>query len=104
MARTGRRPTKSSKGKAAGSPPAGKRPRRKAAAPAAAGAMVSLADVDIRRLEERLRAVSAIGGVMAGSVGLDGLFRQLVPHITTLMRAARTTLFLYDDARHQIWS
>lgn len=58
----------------------------------------------VRHLEERLRAVGSIGHVLAAGVGVKSLLRDLVPHISQLMRAKRTTLFLYDETTQEIWS
>jgi signal transduction histidine kinase len=58
----------------------------------------------IHDLEEQLRAVRAMGEAYSKSVGLDALFEKIVPNITKLMRAARSTLFLYDPVSKQIWS
>ena len=58
----------------------------------------------VRALEARLDAVRAIGAVMASSVGLDALFRQVVPHVSRLLDAERSTLFLLDSATDEIWS
>lgn len=58
----------------------------------------------IHDLEEKLRAVRAMGEAYAKSVGLDALFEKVVPNITKLMRATRSTLFLYDPMSKQIWS
>ena len=46
----------------------------------------------VRELEEQLRAMGAIGASMATTVGLDALFKELVPNISRLMRAERTHL------------
>ncbi len=55
-------------------------------------------------LEEQLRAVRAIGEILATSVGLEALFRKIVPQISHLMHAERSTLFLYDPQADEIWS
>ena len=54
--------------------------------------------------EQRLGAVSAIGDIMAHAGGLDDLFSGLVPELTRLMQAERSTLFLYDEQKKEIWS
>ncbi|MBI4489609.1 MAG: GAF domain-containing sensor histidine kinase [Deltaproteobacteria bacterium] len=58
----------------------------------------------VKQLEGQLHAVSAIGASLASTVGLDALFAQIVPDVSRLMRAARTTLFLYDPFSKEIWS
>ena len=59
---------------------------------------------DARQIEEQFKAVRAIGAALATSVGLDALLQAIVPHVSKLMRAARTTLFLYDPQSQEIWS
>ena len=48
--------------------------------------------------------MGAIGASMATTVGLDALFKELVPNISRLMRAERSTLFVYDEKTREIWS
>ncbi len=55
-------------------------------------------------LAEQLAAVRAIGESLAHTVGVDQLLAQVVVQVTRLMRAARTTLFLYDADANEIWS
>jgi signal transduction histidine kinase len=61
-------------------------------------------DGRIRQLEDRLKAVRAIGGALATSVGLDAVLEEIVPNVSKLMRGVRTTLFLYDAENNEIWS
>src|SRR5689334_16000442 len=82
--------------------PAGKPPRRATSASTPDEAAKELET--ILALEEQLRAVRAIGEALGTSVGLDALFEKIVPNISRLMRAERSTLFLYDSATEQIWS
>ena len=42
--------------------------------------------------------------VLSGSLGLNTLFERLVPQVSRLMGAERTTLFLYDAINAEIWS
>lgn len=58
----------------------------------------------IKTLEDQLHAVRAIGGALASSVGLNALFEQIVPHVTRVMNADRSTLFLYHADTEEIWS
>ena len=58
----------------------------------------------VARLQARLQAVRAIGQVMARHVGTDALFAELGPHISVLMHAERSILFLYDAIQQDIWS
>ncbi len=55
-------------------------------------------------LAEQLRAVRAIGAALASAVGLEALLRAIVPHVSKLMRAERSTLFVLDPATGEIWS
>ncbi len=55
-------------------------------------------------LEAKLAAVRDIGAALASSLGLDALFERIVPNVSRLMSAKRTTLFLYDAGAHEIWS
>ncbi|MEZ4270109.1 MAG: GAF domain-containing protein [Myxococcota bacterium] len=71
---------------------------RKIPAPA-----VGLGD-SIELLERKLHAVREIGAALASHMGLDALFQTVVPNVTKLMNAKRSTLFLYDDDSEQIWS
>lgn len=56
------------------------------------------------QLEVQLQAVRAIGAAMATAVGLDSLLDAIVPHVSALFHAERTTLFLYDAATNEVWS
>ena len=58
----------------------------------------------VHQLQARLQAVRAIGSIMAKSVGIAALFRQLVPHVSALMRAEYSVLYLYDAVQQEIWS
>lgn len=57
-----------------------------------------------QQLTNKLEAVRAIGKAMAAGLGLDTLLRQLVPNITQLLRATRSTLFFYDNESQELWS
>jgi signal transduction histidine kinase/putative methionine-R-sulfoxide reductase with GAF domain len=72
--------------------------------PPALPATSTAAEDRVRQLEEQLRAMGAIGASMATTVGLDALFKELVPNISRLMRAERSTLFVYDEKTREIWS
>ena len=72
--------------------------------PAAVLSTSTAAEDRVRELEEQLRAMGAIGASMATTVGLDALFKELVPNISRLMRAERSTLFVYDEKAREIWS
>lgn len=58
----------------------------------------------VELLEEQLRAVRAIGSAFSSAMGLNALFEQIVPQVSRLMSAERTTLFLYDPSSNEIWS
>lgn len=59
---------------------------------------------DAKILEAKLAAVRDIGAALASSLGLDALFERIVPNVSRLMSAERTTLFLYDAESNEIWS
>lgn len=59
---------------------------------------------ETHQLQRQLDAVRAIGATIATSVGLDALLESLVPHVTRLMDAERSTLFLYNRDTNEIWS
>jgi signal transduction histidine kinase len=61
-------------------------------------------ELHVQQLEERLAALRAIGAAHARCLGLDDVFREMVPQVSRVMRAARTTLFLFDQERSEIWS
>lgn len=86
--------------------PAGDKPvEKKARKPATASSATKVSsDSSAKALDEQLRAVRAIGAAMASAVGLDALLEQIVPNVSKLMRAERTTLFLYDHRTDEIWS
>lgn len=59
---------------------------------------------EIRHLKDRLAAVRAIGEALSTAVGLDDLFLQVVPNVSRLMNAERSTLFLRSTTEGEIWS
>ena len=61
-------------------------------------------EMRVRELEDQLRAVQAISTALGSPGGLDIIFREMVPQVSRLMEAERTTLFLYDFEKHEIWS
>ncbi len=62
------------------------------------------AAAELHRLRTQLDAVRAIGATLANAVGLDALLQQIIPHVSEMMRAERTTLFLFDESSQEIWS
>ena len=58
----------------------------------------------IEMLEDQLRSISLIGSVLADGGGLKPLFKKVVPHVSRLLKAERTTLFLFDPRTDQLWS
>ncbi len=77
--------------------------KRRAASAASAGKSAKPAS-RTARLEEQLAAVRAIGDALSQTVGVDALLARVVVQVTKLMRASRTTLFLYDSEHEEIWS
>ncbi|MBJ80840.1 MAG: hypothetical protein CMH60_05930 [Myxococcales bacterium] len=54
---------------------------------------------------EQLNALIQIGEALSGAaLGLDALFSRIVPEVSRLLNAERTTLFLVDRRRNEIWS
>ncbi len=58
----------------------------------------------IKSLEDQLEAVRHIGEALGHAVGLDALFERVVPNLSQLLKAERSTLFLHDEASGEIWS
>ena len=56
-------------------------------------------------LAQQLNAVIGIGEALSGAaLGLDALFSRIVPEISKLLNAERTSLFLIDHKSNEIWS
>jgi len=56
-------------------------------------------------LAQQLNAVIGIGEALSGAaLGLDALFSRIVPEISKLLNAERTSLFLIDHDSNEIWS
>jgi signal transduction histidine kinase len=53
---------------------------------------------------ERFEAVVAIGQAIGSITDLDGVLTRVMDHTTRLMRAERSTLYLIDRDRKEIWS
>ena len=56
------------------------------------------------RAEHRVAAMLEIGRALASTVDLDELLLLIMQRITELMEADRSTLFLHDAARGELWS
>ena len=55
-------------------------------------------------LERQLSAVRKIGEVLASSIGLDSVFKSIIPQVSILMEADRSSLLLYDSETEELWS
>jgi len=64
----------------------------------------ALSRKDVALLEGRLRAVTEIAGALASPLDLDTLLQQVMECVTRLVGAERSTLFLVDPARREVWS
>ena len=58
----------------------------------------------IHRLERRLEALRLWGERVSSEGGLRNLFLSFLPNLSETMEAERSTLFLYDEDAHQLWS
>jgi len=65
-----------------------------------------LIDVEaaLHRQRERFDAVVAIGRAIGSTLDLDELLTLVIEHTSRLVRAERSTLFLIDEQREEIWS
>ncbi|MBN2498804.1 MAG: GAF domain-containing sensor histidine kinase [Deltaproteobacteria bacterium] len=58
----------------------------------------------LRRAESRIQAMSDVGRNLTAIHDLGELLARVVPRVTELMEADRTTIFLVDPEREEIWS
>ena len=61
-------------------------------------------DAELTILERQLTAVRKIGEVLASSIGLDSVFKSIIPQISIIMEADRSSLLLYDSETEELWS
>jgi sigma-B regulation protein RsbU (phosphoserine phosphatase) len=60
--------------------------------------------LDIAREMRNLNAILEVSHAMSSEVQLDGLLQVIVQKTIEVMDAERTSLFLYDEARQELWS
>jgi signal transduction histidine kinase len=58
----------------------------------------------LRREEAKLEAVRDIAATLGSTLDLDSLLGVILSRITRVMEADRSTLYLYDEDRRQLWS
>lgn len=59
---------------------------------------------ELARAERRIEVFKAIGRSLGSGLDLDTLLTQIVPRITDLLDADRSSLFLADFERRELWS
>lgn len=64
----------------------------------------TMAAVDIERELRNLNAILAVSKAMSSEVQLDNLLQVIVQNTVEVMEAERTSLFLYDEKRQELWS
>lgn len=60
--------------------------------------------VDIEREIRNLNAILEVSRAMSSEVQLDGLLQVIMQKTIEVMEAERTSLFLYDEGRNELWS
>lgn len=58
----------------------------------------------LARAQQRIEIFKAIGRALGSGLDLDTLLTQIVPRITDLLDAERSSLFLVDPDRRELWS
>jgi len=66
--------------------------------------MVADLEAQLRRQGERFRSIQEIALALASTLELDELLALIMSEVTRLMEAERSTLFLCDEDRREIWS
>ena len=61
-------------------------------------------EAQIKALERQLSAVRRVGELLASSIGLDSVFKSIIPQVSILMEAQRSSLLLYDASAQELWS
>ena len=59
---------------------------------------------ELARAERRIEVFKAIGRALGSGLDLDTLLTQIVPRVTDLLDADRSSLFLVDFDRRELWS
>ncbi len=60
--------------------------------------------VELDRAERRVDALKSIGRAMGAGLDLDSLLTRIVDQVTKLLDAERSSLFLVDPDRNELWS
>ena len=60
--------------------------------------------VDIERELRNLNAILEVSRAMSSEVQLESLLHVIVQNTLAVMEADRTSLFLYDEGRNELWS
>ena len=55
-------------------------------------------------LRQRILAMQEIGQALSSTLALDDLLARIMSEVTRLMDAERSTLFLFDKSKREIWS
>lgn len=58
----------------------------------------------LRRESEKVRALQDIGAALGSTLDLDELLAVVLRHVSSIMAADRSTLYLLDEATGQLWS
>ena len=61
-------------------------------------------EAQIHVLERQLSAVRRVGELLASSIGLDSVFKSIIPQVSILMEADRSSLLLFDSSAQELWS
>lgn len=61
-------------------------------------------EAQIKVIERQLSAVRRVGELLASSIGLDSVFKSIIPQVSILMEAERSSLLLYDATTQELWS
>jgi len=59
---------------------------------------------ELERAERRIEVFKAVGRALGSGLDLDTLLTQIVPRITDLLDADRSSLFLVDPENEELWS
>ncbi len=58
----------------------------------------------LERMRRRMEAIQEIGTALGSTLNLDRLLRLIMSKITDLMAAERSTLYLLDEDRRELWA
>ena len=70
------------------------------------GRNVKLVELEhaVFRQAERFQAVLEMGTSVSSARDVDDLLRTVMDRLTALLAAEASTLFMYDEARNELWS